>query len=501
MSDCLPKADSEAAERPRLSLGPLVDILLPTLVWLVHTVVFVRGGGATRANDGLWQLLPREALLEQPFKSLFLLHAQPPVLNTLFALLLHIERGFGVPLQQSATLVFHGVALLSCILWFGLARRLTGHVSVAFLVLVLMVTNPAFPLFQGEFFYPHLLLLFAAVYFWAAYLWACRPTRWRLAFLLAGLGLMVQTRSLWHPVTVILPLACVAWATLDRREGWRRVARRVGAGLMVFGLLVGPWMVKNAVIFGSPGFSSWLGYNLEAKPEGAPAWAGRTRISEFIHTGQYDEALVAAYYTPERLEWLQHQAVTGPVDKLAPIQHEMLKRNMNHLAIPALNRQDVRDLVDHYRSNPDLYLQRCVSHLVKFDLPCYAQPWGRPLCEPFFPFGTPWRDVHAIVYHGRWFGHIFRAVCHCPSFFLMALLPLALFTGLAGFVLRPADPRWFTAGLMALCYLWLLAMAVFVDGFESCRMRWHLEPAYLILLAMVLVPTCKKLRNWLRPRL
>ncbi|MEQ8820160.1 MAG: hypothetical protein RLY93_07920 [Sumerlaeia bacterium] len=40
---------------------------------------------------------------------------------------------------------------------------------------------------------------------------------------------------------------------------------------------------------------------------------------------------------------------------------------------------------------------------------------------------------------------------------------------------QPIFCRAVLVGLMALSYLWLLAMTIVVDGQESQRMRWHLE--------------------------
>ena len=87
---------------------------------LVRIVLEVRYGLGFDVDVKLWQLVDVELLRDDPLRSLFLMHAQPPLFNALYALSLRLPEGLGVPFLH---LVFQATSIVSVALIYLLLRR------------------------------------------------------------------------------------------------------------------------------------------------------------------------------------------------------------------------------------------------------------------------------------------------------------------------------------------------------------------------------------------
>ena len=105
----------------------LPDLAIPTLMYAVYIGVLVWIAPQTTHVPGeFWQLLPAEALLERPWRSLLFLHAQPPLYNVLYAGVLHLEQATGWAAARIAMVLMTGFGWLACVAWFRVAAALMG---------------------------------------------------------------------------------------------------------------------------------------------------------------------------------------------------------------------------------------------------------------------------------------------------------------------------------------------------------------------------------------
>lgn len=210
-----------------------------------------------------WQLIPWNVLSEDPLRSVWFLHIQPPGWNLLLG-----SAGWLSPFGDRFTIQVI-MFLFGCggaVLAARLALRLGVGPRVATVVAVVATVNPE--VLRGAFEPTYELavgtMLLAVVLSVVRVLEsrdAAMVTR-RAVTLSLVVTALVMTRSLYHPLIIVVVLLLALWPV--RRFFDRRTAvRLVGATLIVPVVLVGGWMAKNQLLFGTPTLSSWFGMNLQ----------------------------------------------------------------------------------------------------------------------------------------------------------------------------------------------------------------------------------------------
>jgi hypothetical protein len=225
-------------------------------IWgTMYVLVGLTGTRLTTTTLGnQWQLLPIDELSTRPIESTWFMHIQPPLWNLTIGML---ERWS--PLPTALNLQF--VLLVCGMVTAGgitLVLQRMGVRTWAAMAIGLAVTLTGDVLFAG--FRPGYELptaaLLVAVLVAVSGDWSKRPLRTALCTS-AAVTALALTRGQYHPLFVVVVLAAVTWlqrAHLDRR--------RVLAAAALPVLLIGGWMAKNWVLFGTPTTSSWTGMNM-----------------------------------------------------------------------------------------------------------------------------------------------------------------------------------------------------------------------------------------------
>lgn len=463
-------------------MTPRQSLLIPTGFFLFVAATFLLAGLKTELPYFLWQVLPLEALLDHPFESLLLLHGQPPFVNVLVLIFYRFEALTGIHHDSAATVFMLAVAWLFCWLFFQMAFKMSGSVTVSCVVGALLVTNPGFVRHMQGLYYTPIVPVEILLVLFATHRFLREPRRRTLAWLVLALSLVVYTRSVWHPLFgfVVLLLVFPRGGMVNRR---RLMAEGIGA----YALLTGAWMLKNAILFGSFSFSTWLGFNL-----------GGHETTRFVEEQSYDEAIVRDYYSPGMIEWFADKPAVAMVKKNIDLPPEAasIGTNMNHFAVPALGAADVRTRLGELLGSPRALAERVFMHLSRFDAATYANAYlidaKTGLYDPV-PVPSPLDAVlrlHDQLYYGSWLRPLwalrFGGYTWRPSFNFLVLLPLSLW---GGYVVarRGADGETRRLAAVALFLVgWFVAMMLLIDGRESNRIRWEIEPALLILLGAAL---------------
>lgn len=231
------------------------------------------GAILTRGNlQVTWQIDDLDHLTAHPVASTWYRHVQPPLYNLTIGAILRWS-----PFPPIGTIyVLYLAALLGIgLLLADLLMRWRVHPWVAGFLAAGALINPTllFNLVWNSYEVPVAFLLVLAVWLLQRYLQ--RPTGAGLVAVATVLTAAALTRSLLHPVLIV---AVVALAAHARRIPWRGVA----VALAIPVLLVGGWMVKNQVLFGTATTSSWLGFNLQ---RGVTAPMTRDQVEAAVHDG------------------------------------------------------------------------------------------------------------------------------------------------------------------------------------------------------------------------
>lgn len=150
-----------------------------------------------------WQLLDQQALTQQPWHSLLLLHAQPPLLNALLAGILKWADLVGLTLEFWAHALFTILGLLSVVLLYQTAFSLAKSKLLSMLAIFLFLFNPASYVFSHIFFYPYLLafllitLQFLLIRTFQTGAKVADTNLWTIAGIIV---IIVNLRSLYHPL-------------------------------------------------------------------------------------------------------------------------------------------------------------------------------------------------------------------------------------------------------------------------------------------------------------
>jgi hypothetical protein len=437
---------------------------------------------------GVVQLLDPVELQRVPAKALLALHAQPPALNAILASAIRLGTLFGCGAEPLLAVLFFLLGGAVVVLLAHLVKDLTGSSWLALAAVLLAVADPALHVYRTVFFYelPLAALLLAALAAAARFL-ASGGERHLLLFVLA-IGGMCLLRSLYHPLWAagMFGLLAVGRARLapgrTARGAWLRSAA-------VLALLLGVWPLKNALVFGHPVMSSWVGYNLS---RGTPV--RHAALWGYLETGE----------VPERLQqtW-QRSAPMSPISlRDAPVLVAPVKstgdRNWNHYVFLLTYHELVHDAAQWRREHPGDWLRQSLANYLLWGRASYLDSYWEVARGPDHPLYRGYAHWHERLLFPDLRGVVVRltpaAGVHGSTVVWGGPAPYTLFT-LVGLpvllaalaVLLPrrlrTSPEAWVALLAAAALLWVLVVPCLTDGTEGNRMRYPVSPCVLLLVA------------------
>jgi hypothetical protein len=393
------------------------------------------------------QLLDPVLLRSRLAESLFYLHAQPPLYNLLTGIALKIAPD--APGKVLAPL-FMACGLYTGICSYVILLRLRVPVVAAFLVASAIVVSPPFVIYENWYFYPHLnvgWLIGAAA--WLAQSRG-RPGR-EMAISAAHLAGLCLTRSFFHPMFFVLAVGLTTALVAPS------VRARALVCLVVPGLLVFALCVKNQLVFGFFGTSSWASRNLLRSVTGL---VGPARILAERRLGHLSPAVTMDAFQPgdrtTSMFGLQVPATGIPaLDNVYKTDPSVNPTNFNHRSYPPSAHffaGDVRDLIAAY---PLTYLRG----LLKTSVPIFFHPVDED--------GFVLANRQAIARASQWFTDFDGA--DATHWVLAIGLGLALLTSLGPSTARH-ERLVLAFALMAI--VWIIVLGVIGDIGENYRFRY-----------------------------
>ncbi len=424
------------AEIRFLSLAVFTTGILLLLALEVWGSAYARGGHYFQfhSSEDLMQTLSLLDLREHLWQSLLVLHVQPPLLDTLRGLLARLWPDVGkrvLVLQVDRALyllwaiAYAGIGVLV----FRWLRRLLSSTRLAAVAAFAFLLHPG-AIYYASYLDSTTLTAFGMLSLCYA-LWAMPSRRATIALAASYLFLFLLRSIFQWPVLVVL-IGSLLLMGVPRR--------RILAFGAVCGLVVGAYMVKQYLVFGSTGTSSFAGSNclhaLGEEPEiglSTPVAVPLGPVFARARYQDYPSALTRA------------TKITGA-------------HNFNHVADFDNDRRLVGRCVEKIRSEPLLATLRAYGT----NLGYYLQPSSRFFEQP-----------HAIVDRLPWrapYDWLFS------SYRLLVLLALATAAWARG--RRPSE---LLRGLgLALPILLIFAVSITFERGENMRFKYFVEPVLYV---------------------
>lgn len=232
---------------------------------------------STQFLDIAWQLIPTETLRVDPLGSVWNLHIQPPLWNLIVGGVLAWSP---MPDSISLQIVQFAFGVIAVALLASLLTRLFSRPIFGIVIATVVMLDPQ--VLAGAFTPTYELATTCGL---IAVLWLVviqpRSPRFTLISIAAVGTAVALTRTVFHPAWLALLLASSWWVA---RRSVDRHTVVVAATIPL--LLIGGWIVKNAVMFDRPTLSSWFGMNLQravtpvATDDELTTWAAAGEISE-----------------------------------------------------------------------------------------------------------------------------------------------------------------------------------------------------------------------------
>lgn len=228
------------------------------IAWALSRVGYFAAGVRFdgRMLDGADQIVDRELLRTDYWRTLWYLHSQPPLFNAFVGAVEHLPkaaRPAAYWLSSCSATVATGIGAAY------LARSARISPKAAWVIVVLLVVRPDAVLYEQWFFYTNfeaalLVVALAGMRGWASSSDKVARLRWAIPAS-GGLTALVLMRSLFHVLFVVFVMGVVTLAgKLTIRQCIQIALLPVVLGTLLY--------VKNYVYFDSFGPSTWQGENL-----------------------------------------------------------------------------------------------------------------------------------------------------------------------------------------------------------------------------------------------
>ena len=431
--------------------------------------------GIGNISWNLWQLLDPQGLRQAPLSSLWLLHAQPPMLNALLALALSLEDNVGIPAQTCVSAVIATSAAFVLWLTHKIGRQLSLSPWVMVLIFIGIIVNAHFWSGVKNFNYELILAPLAlgivanGLQFWRTGAFDA------LIYALILASLMTLTRTIYHPIWCGLIAVFMTGLQWIRASPAFPAANWSAPKVIVVILLIASgylWPAKNALVFGDWVHSSWDGFNLSRGyvplPKSLTAFLGDKELQIDLH--EWNESFDPTPY--------------AAADQVTSMTRSTGVDNWNHYIWLATRKPLLEASIDARISHPQKWASNAIHNYLMWSTASYVDPYDdSPEVRGSYGFVKSIYD--GLLYNDLrdWFGTPADSADRpYARFTLMALVYIPLFL-VIGTVLGIRSTRQgcdLGPGLLTLValYSWPMMISMLTDGQESTRFRIAVEPLF-----------------------
>ena len=476
-------------------------LLFVIVVFVLSRVLYALAGVRffTWSETHLMHFISPDLLRTDLLRSVFYLHNQPPFFNLFMGTALKLVPGPGDSAFHAAYLV---LGLTLAVSLFLLMRRLGVSVRVNAALTSLFIASPSCILFENALLYTYFVAVFLtlAALFLHRWLVSGRARDGAAFFIL--LGLVVFTRSFFHAAWYA---ACAVLAILSHRTGWRRAILLAGIPFLVVLALY----VKNLVLFGNFGSSTWMGMSLSKMTTFKLPEEERIAV---VKRGELSEL---SLLPPFKALWFYARYVHVPRYKKTGVPvldmefYPEVGNNWNNLAYVSISRQYLKDAIVVMRAHPLVYVRSLTGSLRIFFFP--ASDWFHNYPQFDNLVIAPVEKMFNTLVCGQVF-HAFGPIASYATyadyfrnplnigFLILAAWLAAVYLGARTVVRalrgREADiPRAATVAFMVFTILFVTAVTSSLEIGENNRFRFNVDPYLFAVVGMAVTGAQSEVRR------
>lgn len=444
-----------------------------------------------------WQLLTPDALAHDAARSLWLLHSQPPLLNLVTAVILKTEANFAIPAVLIAKVLFASLGLGTLFTLFASLRIAGLSRLLAAAGAGLLLTDPAFWVYQNLLFYPMIVVFLFSMSTWFLMRYMLRGRMPDFAGFAASVVTISYCRSLYHPgwagLTIagaaILRSRCTWPPPAPGDEGTRaRNRRRTLVVVLSAVALLCLWPTKNLILFGQWSYSTWTCYNFRTSPS-----PEKRALRAYIHNGAIPDSVQREL---DRFK-LEHGYRSVPaIDEPAKQDGS---RNWNHYIFVVANRGAWSRAWSYIASEPAEYLADSFANYASWSCPTYRDSYTNDIEGPNNFAYRRYANAHRAAlfpYIGSDSGALSdssrKAVGRGRrvTLFGLVVFPLLLIGACCRITGSRSRRDWSDSAVVSMLVFWVLwnlLVPALTDATEISRMRFDMT-SVLIVLAACMVP-------------
>jgi hypothetical protein len=256
-------------QKPSGSNAPLwqttVGGVAIVLAFILERLIFLINGGAFVAKPLAFAMQYLDPLLlkEDLAQSLFYLHSQPPLFNGFLGIVLKLS---STP-SLSYEILFHTAGIIICLSFYGILSYLGINWVISFFITVAFMLNPTLILYEHLLYYSYFEVLFISLSLFFLIRWCTEKKIADVLLFWASLLCLCGIRSVFHPLFIFatsISLTSYLWFWIKDKQFAKTLFL---ASLLALAPLTA-LCIKNFLVFGFFGTSSWDGMNLWTKVNG-----------------------------------------------------------------------------------------------------------------------------------------------------------------------------------------------------------------------------------------
>jgi len=327
--------------------------LLIVFLCIVFRLDFILKGGTFIATplSFAYQYLDPFLLKNDFLKSLLYLHSQPPLFNIFLGIVLKIS-----PLPAlSYDILFKTAGVLMPLAFYGIFISIGIKPLFALPITIVFMLNPTLILYENLLYYSYFEAFFVLLAIFFLLRWGKEKKFYDLCLFWISLLCLGMIRSLFHPVFLLGTIVILTWHTRRIFKG-QRVARIFSLSSLLVLTPIFALCLKNALLFGFFGTSSWDGMSLWTKVNGF----GPEELEVFHSKGMISSlALKAELQAFQPINFYFDDAALKAMPCHHPADCNQLRStgypNFNHIGYIVLSKQLWKDAFRLISYNPSLF--------------------------------------------------------------------------------------------------------------------------------------------------